>query len=122
MASFYEIECYNTINNVDADKVTILADSMKNNGWHGMPILFVEGQLITGSHRFAALHQIYDHDMDGSYISLLSNSNIALDVSEEVEAYCEDNDCTLDDLPYDNLRLIFTGTDIEKYKNEIEEW
>lgn len=122
MANFYKIQCYNPLNEVDSEKVNALAEDIKNNGWKGMPILFIEGQLITGSHRFAALHKIEKEDEYGDYIDLLSNENIALDVSEEINDYCEKNDCSYNQIDYSCLSYVFKGTDIEKYADQIEEW
>ena len=46
----------------------------------------------------------------------------AIDVTEYVEDYCELNDCLFEDLPFDELSLIFEGTDLEDEVKKNEEW
>ena len=119
MGTFKNIESYGTINAVDIDKVNTIAELIKNNGWIGAPILFIDSGLITGSHRIEALR-------------LLDNEG-ELDFSMEV---CEDVTDIVDaafdsfinkygyapDMDYSNLGWIFEGTWVEEYKKEINEW
>lgn len=112
--TYEEISRFAPINDVDTDKVAELAASIEANGWQGMPILVAaaSGMLITGSHRFAALATLDDAD----------DMEVAEDVQDIIDAYCEENDVTIDELPYDNLSAIFRGTWVEEYKDELEEW
>ena len=43
----------------DIGKVESLIENIKNNGWQGCPILTYGNILITGSHRQAALRQLF---------------------------------------------------------------
>ena len=85
------------------------------------PILVCEsmGRLITGSHRHAALQLLYD-DME-NFFDLDQLGDVAEPVDDILNAWCEENDCTIDDIAYDNLGPIFAGTWVEQYKDEIAE-
>lgn len=114
------------VNDIDEEKVNDLVESMKD-GWKGMPILYHEeqGQLITGSHRMAALNKIdemvcEDFDKWNPVFEKVLNTPCFLEVSEEIEAYCEANECTIDDIDFSSLSEVFEGTNIEKYAAEME--
>lgn len=117
--TYEDIKNYEPVNDVDNDKVLLIAESIKNNGYVGCPILVCEGygMLITGSHRLAALNYLENNDDDFEY-----DIECAEDVSEILEAYCEENDITIDQIAFDSLSSIFEGTWVEEYKNEIAEW
>jgi len=137
MGTFKNIESYGTINAVDIDKVNTIAELIKNNGWIGAPILFIDSGLITGSHRIGAPILFIDSGLiTGSHrieaLRLLDNEG-ELDFSMEV---CEDVTDIVDaafdsfinkygyapDMDYSNLGWIFEGTWVEEYKKEINEW
>ena len=83
---YSEIASYAGINAVDAGKVADLAESIKANGWQGAPILVCNMGLVTGSHRLAALAELdADLDYDGDAL----DQDVAEDVADEVNAYCE---------------------------------
>ena len=97
------------INDVDPDLVKKIAESMSN-GWSGPALLYssAHNMAITGSHRIAAAKLLIDTDESyGEY------DGVVIDVDEYLEDYCEREDITIDQIPFDNLRLIFEGTDIE---------
>ena len=81
-------------------------------GWQGAPILYANDMLITGTHRQEALRRLRD-------IGIEVEGEIALDVSEIVDNWIDE---TGNDIEFDNLGVIFEGTEIEKYKDEINEW
>lgn len=117
------------INDVDTDKVAELEKSMMENGWVGMPILYMGNMLITGSHRVAALNNIEEryYDMDEKeleqYNRLFENENVCYDVTESYEAWLEKNeDARYDYFEYDNLRKYFEGTEVERWEEELIEW
>ena len=119
------------INGADETKVLGLASSMLEDGWQGSPILVHEkqGMLITGSHRLAALRLIEQRYRDGELTDeqeqsadRLFDTDLAEDVSDIVDDWCESHDCTIDDIPFDSLGDVFAGTEIEDYKDTIEEW
>ena len=116
-----DIISYNTINETDSARVNELKASIMEHGWQGAPILVSEthNRLITGSHRLAALKDIYDNEWDFDLDSL---GDVAEPVDDLIEAWCEENDCTIDDIPVDYLSAVFAGTWVEKYKDEITEW
>lgn len=120
---------YGAINGIDNKKVDEIVESILANGWKGAPILTHESiGLITGSHRAKALEKIadmYDNDelteeqMEvADEVSL--NEEYALDVTEIVNEWLENN--PNENFEFDSLGVIFKGTEIEKWKNEIPEW
>ena len=116
-----EIINYISINETDPERVAELKASILANGWQGAPVLVSQAhaQLITGSHRLAALRDIYDHEWD---VDLDSLGDVAEDVDELLEAWCEDNSCTIDDIDYGNLGAVFAGTWVEQYADTMLEW
>lgn len=114
----YEILHYSMVNDTDDNKVADIADSIKENGWVGMPILVSEpyGILITGSHRLAALKSLEDE------LFLDDLGDVAEDVTDLIESWCEETGSTMDDIQYDNLSSVFAGTWVEEYKDEMIEW
>lgn len=131
--TFEEVRGYEPINNTNSTKVENLVESITKNGWNGCPILVSEHMesLVTGSHRLEALDAIC-RDL---WVAEEYEENHGNDIEEEVEVaenvddileeYLDNNDLNWDDfdtLPFDNLHLIFAGTRIEKYKNQLAEW
>ena len=131
--TFEEIRGYEPINNTNNTKIENLVESITQNGWNGCPILVSEhmGSLVTGSHRLEALDTIC-RDL---WTAVEYEENHGNDIEEEVEVaenvddileeYFTNNDLSWDDfdtLPFDNLHLIFAGTWVEDYKNQIAEW
>lgn len=108
------------VSDTDTDKVQKIAESIRSNGWQGAPILVSEtcGRLITGSHRYAALRLIEEE----TWANLDQLGDIAEPIDDIINAWCEENDAVIDQLPYDNLREVFAGTWVEEYKSEIAEW
>jgi len=62
----------------DFDKIRILADDMRKNGWMGRPIVVVDEQAITGTHRLAAAEEA---DIDAELFEI--SSPLVGQVSEE---------------------------------------
>lgn len=118
MATYYDIKGLPLVNDVDDEKVEEIKKSILTNGWHGCPILYTDLGLVTGSHRLAALQSIEETE---DYNDVL-DEDIAEDVSEIINDYCEKNDTYWDELDFSYLRDIFSGTWVEEYKDEIEEW
>ncbi|MBS6976206.1 MULTISPECIES: ParB N-terminal domain-containing protein [Gordonibacter] len=116
---YSEIASYAGINAVDAGKVADLAESIKANGWQGAPILVCNMGLVTGSHRLAALAEL---DADLGYDGDALDQDVAEDVTDEVNAYCEREGIGYDEIRFDRLRDIFAGTWVEEYKDQIVEW
>lgn len=112
---------YNLINEVSQSKVHSIAESILKNGYVGCPILVNGEELITGSHRVAALRQIAK---SGENLDVL-NDYVAEDVSDIVQAAFdrfEEENGYIPDLDLYNIGWIFEGTWVERYKDEIEEW
>ena len=111
-----EILSFAPVNKIDQCKAQAIAESIKSNGWVGSPILVSKshGMLITGSHRQAALSMV-DIDID-------SLGDIAEDVDDIIDTWCRENDACIDDIDFGNLSVVFGGTWVEQYKNDIEEW
>ena len=120
--TYTDIMQYIPVNDTDAAHVREIADSIKANGWIGMPILVCNafgGSLVTGSHRLAALRLLASEDWDFDPDIL---GDIAEDVSGEVEKWCIDEDEDFDHFPHDNLSAVFCGSWVEQYKDELIEW
>lgn len=115
----YEVMNLIKINDTEFARVEEIAKSIEVNGWVGCPILYSAsfGTLITGSHRVAALELL-----DNNGIDLDALGEVAEDVDDLINAWCEENYCCFDDIRYDCLGEIFTGTWVEQYKDEITEW
>lgn len=115
---YEDVKCLSAVNDVDRVKVEEIKNSILQNGWKGAPILCTNLGLVTGSHRLAALRAIEE---TGDYSDVL-DEDIAEDVTDIVNDFCEKNDMAWDELDFSNLREIFTGTWVEDYKDEIREW
>lgn len=116
-----EIISYIPINKVEEAHVAGIKRSIMEHGWQGAPVLVCEAQnrVITGSHRLAALRDICDNELDFDLDAL---GDVAEPVDDIIDAWCEEHDCTIDDLPCDCLSQVFAETWVEAYKDEIIEW
>lgn len=125
--TYNDIACYALINDVDADKVNDLADSMIENGWVGCPILVYGEELLTGSHRLAALREVERRYLTGEIdeVPEVLTCDIAEDVTEIVEeniAKAEEENGFAPEIEYDNLGWMLEGSWVEEYKDDMEEW
>lgn len=118
MATYFDISSLPTVNEVDQNKVEEIKKSIVANGWQGAPILYTNLGLVTGSHRLAALREIEETEDDDDVLF----ENIAEDVTDIINSYCEEHDIYWDELDFGNLGEIFAGTWVEEYKAEIREW
>lgn len=118
---YSEIENYVKVNETCPAHVDEIKESILKNGWTGMPILVSEvyGRLITGSHRLTAIQSICDDDWDYVPDNL---GDIAECVDDIIDDFSTQHDVTFDELPFDDLRLLFAGTWVEKFKDELKEW
>jgi len=74
---------WNTVNTDNNDHLNDIIDSLRTNGWMGLPLLAINDQLLTGSHRYCAcqitgiipvIHQcIFSKPIDDDYIARLIN-------------------------------------------------
>lgn len=117
MATYFDISSLPTVNEVGQNKVEEIKESILANGWQGAPILYTNLGLVTGSHRLAALQEIEESGEDDVLFE-----NIAEDVTDIINDYCESHDTYWDELDFGNLGAIFAGTWVEEYKDEIREW
>lgn len=118
MATYFDISSLPLVNDVNHDKVEALKKSILSNGWKGAPILYTNMGLVTGSHRLAALQEIEETGEDDDVLF----EDIAEDVTDIINSYCEKNDMTWDELDFSSLRDIFSGTWVEEYADSIDEW
>lgn len=107
----YEVIDMELVNRTDSNKVNEIAESIKANGWSGMPILTYGNVLITGSHRVAALRSLYEEDFDISFECARDITGLVEELGIEEEDLFNNTD---------SLRHLFAGTWIEEYKNECE--
>lgn len=115
--TYEEIKGFAKVNSTESDKVDELASSIRENGYVGAPILVAaaSGILITGSHRLAALDKLSEEQN-------VDDMDVAEDVQDLIDAWCEENESGIDDIDFSNLSRVFAGTWVEQYKDEIEEW
>lgn len=118
MATYFDINSLPMINEVDKNKVEEIKESILKTGWQGAPILYTDLGLVTGSHRLAALRSIEETGEDDDVLF----EDIAEDVTDIVNDYCEKNDMSWEDLDFSYLREIFAGTWVEQYQDELKEW
>ena len=104
---------FDTINDIEESKVNEIAKNIEANGFVGAPILVWadHAQLVTGSHRLAALKKLYEED----------KFDADTEVAESVDDILSSVDMSVM-FEYDSLGQYFEGTRIEAYKDEIEEW
>lgn len=120
-----EVTQLTPINEVDVDKALSIANEIKNGTFKGPAILYHEpnSAAITGSHRIEAAKILVgideDHDDELGYAEIEMD---VIDVTEYIENYCEEEDCSFEQLPFDSLREIFEDTDIEDEVRKNEEW
>lgn len=118
MATYFDISSLPLVNDVDEKKVSEIKKSILANGWQGAQILYTDLGLVTGSHRLAALQEIEETGDDDDVLF----EDIAEDVTDIINSYCEEHDIYWDELDFGNLGEIFAGTWVEEYKDEIREW
>lgn len=107
------------INEVNEEKVNMIAENMKENGFVGCPILIWNDQLLTGSHRLAALRKLDDDGYD------VLDWDVAEDVTDIVEAAFEnfeEENGWMREADLSDIGWMLKGSWIEKYKEEIKEW
>lgn len=117
MATYEDIKCLPLVNEVDQNKVEEIKKSILANGWQGAPILYTNLGLVTGSHQLAALREIEETEDDDDVLF----EDVAEDVTDIINDYCEKNDMTWDEIDFSYLRDIFSGTWVEEYKDQIRE-
>ena len=124
---FEEIKGCELISTVEESKVNGLVESFLENGWNGAPILFCKSlqALVTGSHRLAALISLEENYDDYTeeqqeVIDELFDAVEAIDVTDIIDDYCESNEVAFDNIDFSTLGLVFEGTEIEQYADEIE--
>lgn len=125
--TYRDISRFAIINKTDSARVNELADSMIADGWKGCPILILDGALLTGSHRLAALKEVerrYMADEMDEEPDVL-NQEIAEDVSDIVNeniAAKEDELGYAPEIDYSDIGWLLSGSWVEAYKSEIAEW
>ena len=112
MANYYDIKCMPKVNKTDDKIVNQLVQSILKNGYLGEPIYYCEMGLITGSHRLTALQTIDDSDFDNIY-DILNNDDIAIDITDIINQYCENKEICFEELPFDDFNN-YTYDDFEK--------
>lgn len=125
MANYETIKCLSEVNDTDDKYVKELVKSMIEKGWQGAPILYTNLGLVTGSHRMEALDRInemYSNDEITEQQARVLDEVQIIDVTEEINDFCEKEGYCWDNLPLDDLSKIFEGTYIERYKDDIAEW
>ena len=117
--TYSEIEWMQKINNTNTEKVAQIAESMRKNGFTGCPILVWNNQLLTGSHRQAALEMLADEGVN------VYDWDVAEDVTDIVEdafARFERENGYIPDMDFSDIGWMLKGSWVEEFKSEIEEW
>lgn len=115
------------INDVDTNKVDALVADMLQNGFKGCPILVCGDELLTGSHRLAALHQIEKMYIAGDIEDEpeVLRQEVAEDVTDIVNenmANFEEKNGFAPDIDKSDIGWLLKDSWVEAYKNEIAEW
>lgn len=124
--TYQDISRYRPCNEVDKAKVDKLVESMLANGWQGCPVLVYGDELLTGSHRLAALKRIEEmyHNDEIDEANIL-DEDIAEDVTDIVEEnwqkYVEEHGYD-PDFDKSDIGWLLAGSWVEDYKDEIAEW
>lgn len=108
-----DMEAVNPVDNAKAEKIY---NSIMENGWNGAPILVYGNLLLTGSHRQAALKKMFD---DGADLYFECAEDVTDIIEEKIEEGMSEEEIW-DNLDY--LREIFSGTWVEEYADQLEEW
>lgn len=125
MMQLNEVAQLRPINEVDVDKALEIANAIKGGEYNGPALLYHEpnNAAITGSHRIEAANILVNLDADHDFELGYSEIEIpVIDVTEYIEKYCDNNDCSFEEIPFDTLRDVFEGTNIEKEVKKNEEW
>ena len=117
--TFSDIQGMYPINEVDEEKVNSIAESIRENGWVGCPILIYNDQLLTGSHRLAALKKLDD---DGEDVLELECAEDVTDIVEENIREREEKNGWAPDIDFGNIGWLLKGSWVETFKSEIAEW
>lgn len=117
--TYEEICCKAFISDVEEAKVNQIAENIKKNGFVGCPILIWNDELLTGSHRLAALRKLASEDID------VYDWDVAVDVSEianENFLKFEEENGWQRDIDFSDIGWLLKDSWVEQYKDEIEEW
>ncbi len=117
--TFNDIKYCNPINDIDPAYVEELAQLIKTKGWLGCPMLVYGDNLLTGSHRLAALKKLYN---DGVDIDDLEVAEDITDIVEDKLAKFENDHGYIPDIDYQNIGWLLDDTWVEQYRDEIAEW
>lgn len=117
--TFGEIAWMHEINEVYEEKVNKIAESIKENGWLGCPILVYNDQLLTGSHRLAALKKL---DEEGEDVWDMECAEDVTEIVEENIRKREEEQGWAPDIDLGNIGWLLEGSWIEQYKGSITEW
>ena len=69
-----------------------------------------------------------NHQIDVKFLEEISEDldvddmEVAEDVQDIIDAWCEANDASIDDIDFSSLANVFAGTWVEQFKDEITEW
>lgn len=126
--TYNQISSLVAINDVDETKVNALVKSMLKDGWKGCPLLVYGEELITGSHRFAALKKIDDMvnmgEIDIDEATVLSEEvaeNVTEIVDKNIAKFGEEHGW-IRDIDLQDIGWMLKDSWVEEYKDEMIEW
>lgn len=119
---------FRPVNTVDNERVRELVVSMKANGFVGCPILVWNNELITGSHRLAAINALLEeYNVTDDYGKAAEVEE--WEVAEDVTEICEENYARFveengyePEIDYSSIGWLLEGSWVEEYKDQIAEW
>jgi hypothetical protein len=120
-----EISNLTPINEVDPKKALSIANSIIEGTFKSPDILFFSpfSAAVTGSHRIAAAKILMSLDQNSGFeLGYRELEFPAIDIADEIDIYCEQQDCSFEDLPFDDLRKFLSGTEVEEDAELNEEW
>ena len=121
-----EAACLDTIGKASTGKARSLASKLADKKNYDGPTIFYYGEnnvAITGQSGVEAARMLMDTDRSLNGIFDYKDLQVpAVDVGPYIEEYCAMNDCSFHQIPFDKLRSIFRGTDIEDQVSQCLNW
>lgn len=74
---------------LDGDHTRQLADSIDEHGWDGPPLVMLDDIAVTGSHRYAALNELFNESGAIIDVPVIDLRDVCAEYSADYEAHCK---------------------------------
>lgn len=126
--TLYELANYESLNEIEREKVENIKTAICNNTFNAPAILIWNDTIVTGSHRVTAAQELkvlaeklaLDDDETGLGEFLYDYEFETVDVTDILDAYFSENEN--EEMEYDFLRKYFAGTEVEEIVSKEKEW